>query len=154
MKKKLIISTIVIIIVIIILIISIVLFWNHGTKNLKCVKAITDNGTDRVSTFTFRFKNDKMEKVESKNEIIIKSEAYKNNIDALYKNVETRFGSYRDEKGIFVKTSKESDRIIFTLTVDAIENVERVELVGSSIVGTMNYEEAKKELESRSFECE
>ncbi len=156
MKKKYywVIGIVISLIVLIGLIVSLVLLSNKGTTTLKCVKAEKETLVDGISTFTIRFKDDKIKLIESKNETIVKSDVAKSNIDSLYNAIQTQFGDYKNEKGVIIKTAKLSDRITFTITVDAKENPDRVELVGSSLKSNMSYEEVKKELENRKFTCE
>lgn len=156
MKKEhyWIIGVVVGLIVMIGLLLTFILLNNKGTITLKCVKTEKDTLVDGISTFTIRFKNDKIKLIESKNETIVKSEAAKSNIDSLYNAIQTQFGDYKNEKGVIIKTAKLSDRITFTITVDATENPDRVEIVGSSLKNNMSYEEVKKELENRKFTCE
>lgn len=141
-------------IVIIGLIVGIILLSNKGTTTLKCVKTEKETAVDGISTFTIRFKDDKIKLIESKNETIVKSDVAKSNIDSLYNAIQGQFGDYKNEKGVIIKTAKLSDRITFTITVDANENPERVEIVGSSLKSNMTYEEVKKELENRKFTCQ
>lgn len=141
-------------IVIIGLIVGIILLNNKGTATLKCVKTEKETTVDGISTFTIRFKDDKIKLIESKNETIVKSDVAKSNIDSLYNAIQGQFGDYKNEKGVIIKTAKLSDRITFTITVDANENPERVEIVGSSLKSNMTYEEVKKELENRKFTCQ
>lgn len=141
-------------IVIIGLIVGIILLNNKGTATLKCVKTEKETVVDGISTFTIHFKDDKIKLIESKNETIVKSDVARSNIDSLYNAIQGQFGDYKNEKGVIIKTAKLSDRITFTITVDANENPERVEIVGSSLKSNMTYEEVKKELENRKFTCQ
>ena len=143
-----------IVVILIVIIGLIILLNNHGTTTLKCVKTEKETLVDGVSTFTIRFKDDKIKLIESKNETIVKSDAAKKNIDSLYNAIQGQFGDYKNEKGVIIKTAKLNDRITFTITVDAKENPDRVEIVGSSLNSKMTYNEVKKELESRKFTCE
>lgn len=135
-------------------IVLIILLSNQGTTTLKCVKTEKETLLDSVSTITVRFKNNKMSFVETKNEAVAKSDALKENIDVAYNTIQSQFGDYKNEKGVIIKTSKLSDRITFTITVDANQNPEMVEIVGSSLSSEMTYDDVKKELENRKFTCE
>lgn len=130
-----------------------IVFSNKDMKVLKCKKSESESTSDSLATFTIRFKNDKMKLVESKSEIIVKNQAMKDNIDVAYQSIQDQFGDYKDEKGVIIKTSKSKDKISFVITVDAFENPDKVELVGSSITSHMSYTDAKKELENRGFSC-
>lgn len=130
-----------------------IVFSNKDMKILKCKKSESESTSDSLATFNIRFKNDKMKLIESKSEIVVKSQVMKDNIDVAYQTIQDQFGDYKDEKGVIIKTSKSKDKISFMITVDALENPNKVEIVGSSITSQMTYKDAKKELENRGFSC-
>lgn len=156
MKKKYywIIGMIVGLVVIVSCIIAIILLSNRGTASLRCVKTEKDTVTEGVSRFKINFKNDKIALLENENELIVKNDVLKTNIDKLYDTVQNQFKNYKNEKGIIIKTQKWSDKFSIIITVDAKANSERVGIAGFGIKSDMSYEAVKKILENQKFTCE
>lgn len=124
------------------------------TTELNCKKASTETGIDMNSEFKITFKNDSIKLVTSKSNIIVTSEEYKENIDALYAALQEQFQDAKEDKGVIVKTTKTSDSVGIEITVDAKTSPEQVSTVGSSITNDMDYKSAKKTLEGLGYVCE
>lgn len=137
----------------VVLIAIIVLFNGNETTKLICTKKVKNESYGTSSTFHVTFKNNKIKLVESQNEIVVTADAYKKNMDVLYDQLLNQYGSAKNEKGVIVKPKKTSDTVGLTITVDALESPDSVSLVGSSITKDMSYDQVKKELDGRGYQC-
>lgn len=139
--------------IMVICLVSIIIMNGQNVTKLKCVKEGNGTGIRNISTINFKFKDNKMNIVESKSEVIVTDETYKKNIDLVYSALQEQFASAKDDKGVIVKPTKKSDSVTITVTVDAKKSPDQVSLVGSSITNEMNYEKAKETLEKQGYSC-
>lgn len=152
MKNRYLIIGVIAGIVVVGLVIIIMVSGNNTTK-LKCVYEKKEDGITSKSTFNVSFKEEKMNVIESKNEVIVTNDEYKENIDFVYNTLLSQYDSDKKEDGVIIKTNKKKDSVSITVTVDAKKKPEKVSLVGSSITNDMDYDKIKETLEGQGYHC-
>lgn len=122
-----------------------------GTEKLNCTKKDTIDTGSSVTKINATFKGNSVESIDMVLDMKLKEE-YQSYKDQMLEALDTQYKTYKDKKGIEIKTSKTDDGINVTANIDPSKSDES----SKSLLGLgakSSKAAAKKQLEEEGYTC-
>ena len=130
--------------------------FNSKIKTLVCETEETSTWINMNHTITFKFKKNKINKLELKIDATASSDLIKDNWDEFAKSLDEVYLKYQDLKGITVSKENLDNEYIISVSVDLNEATnESLNEIGINNISTKKdtYDNVKKEFEGQGFTC-